>query len=471
MFQSVFLWTTFHARANTAMLFFALAMIALFNDKIDPLKKRILFIVFMASCMVSHYSTTYIFFFVMLGTFSGMEILSKRYTFKKVISLTIVILFFALIFFWYSQVTETAFNAGVGFIENTFKNLHGFFVLESRGAGEALLGKDIMQKRIPHKIEFVFTWLTFVFTGVGIITLIRRYKEMSFPELKFKKPDFLKEKFEVEYFVIALACAGLLVVVVALPFVAVGYGLDRMYPLAITILSVFFVIGGMMLWKYLNRAFAVLRARSKALMEHFLSKETFMTHGDTHEHENNKVFSYQRTCAKKETLFAKQKAFTEKRYRSSFDFLSKKRFGENGSQVWAYLVILLVLIPYFLSVSGVTYQMFGYQRTIILNSEGEPYDHLYIQDHHSYGLRWFGNYVKNQKIYYVSGVTTGSPVSQGMIPEGLLRSASFDKLGRIDVYIYVSYYHGKTELIITKHSDTFAGKNNIYDNGGSEVWK
>ena len=23
-------------------------------------------------------------------------------------------------------------------------------------------------------------------------------------------------------------------------------------------------------------------------------KETFMTHGDTHEHENNKVFSYQK---------------------------------------------------------------------------------------------------------------------------------------------------------------------------------
>jgi len=28
-------------------------------------------------------------------------------------------------------------------------------------------------------------------------------------------------------------------------------------------------------------------------MQHFLSKETFMTRGDTHDHENNKVFSYQ----------------------------------------------------------------------------------------------------------------------------------------------------------------------------------
>jgi len=44
------------------------------------------------------------------------------------------------------------------------------------------------------------------------------------------------------------------------------------------------------------------------ITQHFLSKE--------------------RTCAKKETLFASQKAFTENCYRSSFGkaFLSKKRF-------------------------------------------------------------------------------------------------------------------------------------------------
>ena len=39
--------------------------------------------------------------------------------------------------------------------------------------------------------------------------------------------------------------------------------------------------------------------KHKKFVGHFLSKETFMTRGDTHDHENNKVFSYQRTCAKK----------------------------------------------------------------------------------------------------------------------------------------------------------------------------
>ena len=450
MFQSVFLWTAFHARANTAMLFFALAMIALFNDKIDPLKKRILFIVFMASCMVSHYSTTYIFFFVMLGTFSGMEILSKRYTFKKVISLTIVILFFALIFFWYSQVTETAFNAGVGFIENTFKNLHGFFILESRGAGEALLGKDIMQKGIPHKIEFVFTWLTFVLIGIGIITLIRRYKEMSFPELKLKKPDFLKEKFEVEYIMIALACAGLLVVVIALPFVAVGYGLGRMYPLVITILSVFFVIGGMMLWKYLNRAFAVLQGKA-------LTNFSFI----------------------KKALPKKQKEGKN----ALQNPLRKSVNGEKTSEVRTYLIILLVLIPYFLSVSGVTYQVFGYPRAIILNSEGKQYDLLYVHDQESYGARWLANNAEQKNIrIYTDWYGERRLISQaGFSPHTINRQTLTDERDReIEGYIYLRYYNvvdGKLldkqfeEHDMTQYETKFAGKNKIYNNGGAEVWK
>ena len=38
-----------------------------------------------------------------------------------------------------------------------------------------------------------------------------------------------------------------------------------------------------------------IRARFTGIkIEDRVYKETFMTHGDTHEHENNKVFSYQR---------------------------------------------------------------------------------------------------------------------------------------------------------------------------------
>ena len=388
MSNHVFLWTEYNARANIAMLFFALAMMTLFNDRIDPLKKKILFIVFMASCMVSHYATAYVFFFVMAGTFIGIQILSEKYTFKKVISLTLVILFFAMIFFWYSQVTETAFNAGVHFIDETIRSLNSIFVEELRSkSAQMLLGKgDVLQESIVYRIHWVLTWLTFAFIGIGIVTLIRRYKEMSFPEPNFKKPDFLKDKFDVGYFVIALACVGLLVVILLIPYVSVDYGLGRSYPLASTILSVFFVIGGIILSKH----FFFLTKRKPVLKE-----------------KNNCFFGRA--------------------------FFSEERFDrENTSQIRAYLIILLVLIPYFLCITGAMYNVFGVPQAITLNSKGWQYDRMYIHDHYLIAGEW---------------------QSSSKVVDGRLINKQ------------------KTIGNMTEYLDIFDEKSRIYDNGGSELWQ
>ena len=407
MFQSIFLMTTANSRTCTAVLFFTLAMMTLFNDKIEPLKKKILFITFMVSCIVSHYSTTYIFFFIMIGSFLGIKILSKKYTFEKVVSLTIIFLFFVLIFVWYSQVTKTAFNAGIGFIETTLSELNQFFIEESReGSISAMFGEKLTQKGIPHGIEFVLTWLTFAFMGIGVLTLIRGYHDMSFPELNLKKLDFLKDKFEVEYLVITLVCSGLLVAMVVLPFISKGYDIQRVYAVAITILSVFFVIGGIMLSRHLK--------------------------------------------------------------------------------VRAYFVILVVLTLYFLSVTGVTYQIFGYPRSIILNSGGEQHS-LFVYDQDSYGAKWAGNYAMERlrtdidlRIYtdFIGG---DALTSQGKIPLTSTDRWSLIENKTLEGYIYLRHYNlvndeldirkgGRRTYNLSDYTWRFIGKNKIYVNGGSEVY-
>lgn len=417
MFQYSFLSSTMNARTGTAVFFFVLTVMILFNDKIDPLTKKILFIVFMASCMVSHYATTYIFLFILLGTFIGIEILPKKYEVKKVVSLTITIIFFALIFFWYSQVTETAFSAGISFIGNTFSNLNAFFVEEARSSNVlALLGEDIGQKGIPHKIEFIFTWLTFAFIGIGIITLIRRYKEMSFPELNFKSPDFLRDKIDVTYFMIAVISTGILFAMIVLPFISRGYGMHRLYSVGIAILSVFFVIGGIVIANYLNKLLVIHR---------------------------------------------------------------RKALTKNALQVRTYLIILLILIPYFFCVTGVTYQVFDYPRAITLNSGGE-HEYLFVHDQDSCGAKWSGDHIeKRQKIYtdFIGGSTL---TSQGAIP--LIwtdrRSLIGDK--KIKGYIYLRCYNtignkihvikdGSKTYNMSDYTDIFSEKNEIYNNGGSRV--
>jgi uncharacterized membrane protein len=422
MFQWNFLFTEYNARTNLAILFFALAMMVLFNDRIEPLKKRILFIVFMASCMVSHYSTTYIFFFIMLGTFVGIELLSKKYTVKKVVTLTIVVLFFSMIFFWYSQVTETAFNAGVVFIENTISSLNRFFVEESRGGGaQVLLGGGFLQAGIPQKIEFVFTWLTFALIGIGVATLLVKRKEMSFPELNIQKPDFLKNKFEVTYFALVFACTGLLVGMIALPFLSDGYNLDRSYAFAITILSVFFVIGGI------------------TLSKHFF-------------------FLQKKTCAK------------------------RKSINQNTSQVRAYLIILLILIPYFLCVTSMVCQIFGAPRAIILNSNGKTYDHIYVHDQESHGAKWLKDYAKEDQKIYTDYLGQIRLTSQGVFSPSAIDYWSLIGHRNIAGYIYLRYQNtvaGKLsgldfstkEHNITEYSYIITKKNEIYDSGCSKIYR
>ena len=425
MFQATFLLTASNARTNTAILFFALAMMTLFSDRIDPLKKRILFIVFMASCMVSHYATAYIFFFVMIGTLIGVEILLKKFTFKKMMSLTIVVLFFALIFFWYSQVTETGFTAGVSFVEKTLNNLNRFFIAESRAEDyKQLVGLEPINP-ILSRVNLVFTWGTFIFIGIGVLTMIKRYKEMvSISNVKHKKPDFLKTKFEMEYLIIVLMCVGLVVIMVALPHLSKGYDIYRLYSLAIVILSVCFIIGGM------------------SLSKHFLSKE--------------------RTCAKKETLFA-----------------SKSVGSENGSEIRAYLIILLILIPYCMLTIGPIYQLFGASCTITLNSEGEQYDIKYVHDQESYGAKWLKISTYDKAKIYANQYGSKRLLSQGGIHS---RYAAFieDKKAIKKGYIYLRYYNvvdGKLVGLqghtynMTEYSDILNEMSKVYANGGSEVWK
>jgi uncharacterized membrane protein len=152
----------------------------------------------------------------------------------------------------------------------------------------------------------------------------------------------------------------------------------------------------------------------------------------------------------------------------------------NPSSSWAYLVILLVLIPYFFCVTGVTSQMFGVRNGIILNLEGEHYDSWYVHDQESYSAKWLrdNGELENTKIYTGRGIG-GRLTSQAGIRQYDSRSL-FAEGRKIDGYIYLRYYNvvdgkiidaQKKEQNMTEYQDKFDGKSEIYNNGGSEIWR
>jgi len=281
-----------------------------------------------------------------------------------------------------------------------------------------MFGVGVIQKGIPHTIELIFTWLIFAIIGIGILILILRFKEMSIPELNFKKPYFLIKKFEVGFSIIVFICVGLLLLIIIIPFVSIGYSMDRLYALTNIILSMFFVIGGVILSKYLI---------------------------------------------------------------ISLSNLHSKWWNENISQTrMSLILLLLILIPYFLCVTGVMYNIFGVPKAIILNSEGDQYDQMYIHDQESYGAKWLKNNTYETDKIYSDFYGTSRLTSQGLIysPKYFEIFAENERQNE-DGYIFLRYKSVVNGKWLDRQSkwhnidfkEEFGKNNKIYTNGGSDVWK
>jgi uncharacterized membrane protein len=435
MAQVMFLMTPSLARTNTAILFFALVIMVLFHDGLRDFNKKLFIIIFVTSCILSHYSTTYIFFFVLLFTWIGMWVLPKLGTRKRKtenlsentsaegggwqvahfnsprsrlkngtnVTITLLTLFFAVLFFWYSQITVAAFDRGVGFIHNTFVNLNELFLLESRGGTVmSAAGKGVSS--ILQWIKFVVNWLTIVLVFIGVlITLMKRQQMVSDSDNSQQgMADFLKSKIDAEYVMLSLICIAMLTLSVILPFVLKGYALNRMHFMMMVVLSLFLVIGGITL--------------------------------------------------------------------------------SNSLKLRPYIVTLVIIVLYFMSNTSVLDQTFSNPLSISLNSKGPNYDYFYVHDQDSYGGRWLGDGSKlgDGERPICTDVTGRKLVSQADIPQSFIDTRSiFDNDTKIDGYIYLRHHNvidgklldSKFEDHNLTECDKFIDKGKIYNNGGSEVWK
>jgi uncharacterized membrane protein len=66
------------------------------------------------------------------------------------------------------------------------------------------------------------------------------------------KVNILKSKIDAEYWILTLACCTTLALSIILPYVLHGYGMSREYLQMMMVLSMFFVIGGITVGKFLK---------------------------------------------------------------------------------------------------------------------------------------------------------------------------------------------------------------------------
>jgi len=248
--QTIFFWATINARTIIALLFVYLIIFVLLDDEISNKTKNLLAIIFFGSCLVSHYSTTYIAFFI-FTSFAVVTLSHKDIEFKNknVINILTIFCFLLMLYFWYGQIINSGLSVGKGFYVN-FSNQLDLFLSDlttepvRSNSANALLGKSIFSQSLPYQIKFFTNWEGFILIGLGLLAIIFKNLELSHMKIQ----SLLKNHSKTDGLFITLSIISILLLIlsISLPYISKGYGIERIYAVTFPITSILFVFGAIL---------------------------------------------------------------------------------------------------------------------------------------------------------------------------------------------------------------------------------
>lgn len=426
MIQPQFMTATSNSRTVLALLFFMLTVMLLLNEGMDPSRKKVLIVLFIAAAVFSHYTTSFIFFGILVFAWVGTGILSLRYPVRPEPSVDVLVIFLALMYIWYALVTVVPSQMFVGFIEKTIENLDQFLMPGTRGQDvQRLFGAHLSSKGTPYLVQFILSWASIGLTAIGTLAVTMDRRKTVLPGKE--KAEYLENKFSGLFFVLVITVTGLLGLMIVVPYLSDGYDLARVLPLCNTILSVMFVVGGI--------------AVAEAL--HFIVRYP----GDRRRRDERSA----PPIGGKRNLLVKM----------------------------SLIVILVVLLPYFLSATGVLHTLYGDNRDVVFHADGPQYDMKYVHDTEAQGAVWLKQRMNSDRKVFADGFGISRLMSLGEMPHSSL--ASFVQYGWVsrESYIYLRYKNVVDDDLIDfdgKYRDMdefvqiFRHKDKIYSNGGASIW-
>jgi len=219
-----------------AELFYVLLFLVLFNKKMSPLDRKVCFIIFSFSLVVSHYSTSYIFMFLIFSTWLFMFFLKNK---SMNITLSLIALFFSILFSWYIYVSVSGpFNDLMNMGDHVFRSLVEFADPESRGQ-EVLRGLGMEgAMSFWQLMSRMFFYATEFFIIVGFITLITKRKRI----------------FDWEYVGVLSVNMALLGLSIILPGLAESLRMSRLYHILLILLAPLCILGGETLFRFVSNS-------------------------------------------------------------------------------------------------------------------------------------------------------------------------------------------------------------------------
>lgn len=327
-----FFTASYFSRATFFIPFFALFTMVLFNDALRQDQKSIMLLLFSISMVLTHYSSTFIFLFI-IGTLSIISyILEKKLNIYGKLTVTLFITVFAFTFLWYGLITDGVLKISATFVKSMFKvddiynkGAHNEIIYQLKG--------DVANYYIS-KLNLINTWLFLVIIGLGVLGLLLRTRYNWFKSEEKDRYVFLKKEFDPEFVIITVTCVIILAMTLILPYLSTGYDLNRIYFQVSVITSVVFIIGS----KY---AAAIIMKIDNSL------KITKIIRNKNNYMETDKL---------------------------------------------KHIIMLAVLIPHLLFVANVPQQLTGSGDSIIFNSLCPTYDWLYIHDSDISCNKWWENF-------------------------------------------------------------------------------
>lgn len=228
-------------RQEIAIFYFFLAIMIVFDSDIDKFSKKLLFIIFIASTLVSHYSTAYVAFLLLLPILALPSL--KTLLRERKISFTnwdVIIISLVILIVWYIFFAKVQFTMGAQAVSTTVAAVGDNTGLIS-GRGAYVLGiLGFALKSLPNTISVLVHDAVFATIFIGFLSVIKNYR-------------YFRQKFETEYIVAIILSVVLLVLFVVLPYISIAYDVSRLFFQLIIFLAPIFVIGCITLAKFLKK--------------------------------------------------------------------------------------------------------------------------------------------------------------------------------------------------------------------------
>ena len=433
-------------REQIALLFFALLVLVMVDNKLTSIQKSALAIAFVISLPVSHYGTSYlsltIFFFgwALLHLTSNKQTIFNKKISKKVnentgtsqknasspsiLKLGMILICLVFMLSWFMYIAGgSSFIGYVSVIENSFISLNDFFNPESTpeviyGA----LGMGLQQTDVLGGLFRIVHYSTEVFIVVGFIALIIRPKIFK-----------LKE----EYRALLIVTALFLFTIMFLPAIGPRWSTFRFYNFVLIIIAPLIVFGCEAIWK---------------LTSWLIKSELLPMINKLKQHNSPLV----------------------------------PRYHNRNNQVYLKFLVLFILVPYFLFNTGFVYAICDESKSTRL----VPWkvDNGYFNDREVSGAEWLDGVSSERAIVVGDGRSTD--LLSFWFPWRSSRRASrfaLEKKVHKNAYIFFRTWNvEKQEVLIydgIRETNEYINpddipelryainiRNKVYDNGGAQVF-